>query len=588
MKFKLGEKIMKNLSVGIKIALSFGFVIILLLFIGLISHQNLSRLKSESDWVSHTYDVLHDIELVFGDLKDAETGQRGYLITGLEEYLQPYTNSRAKLEININNLRNLTIDNPAQQQRIERLEPLILEKLKELDETIILRKNDGFDAARDIVITDLGKKVMDDIRVILSEMNKEENDLLKERSTRSANATQTAKNGIVLIIIGAFLIVILLSIYLTRIIARPIGMISKIANRISLGDLSQEININQKDEIGKLAESFKSMQKSMQEKSAQAKAISEGNLKISISPLSDEDSMGTAFKIMVERLRSQINEITEGVNILTSSTSEIMASVTQMASSAAETATSVSETTTTVEEVKQTAEVSNHKAKEISESAIKTTEISKEGTKAINNTIEGMNKVKQQMESIANMVVGLSEQSQAVGEITATVNDLAEQSNLLAVNAAIESAKAGEQGKGFTVVAQEIKNLAERSKEATSQVGSILKDIQKSVSSAVMATEEGGKAVEEGLKLTTISGETINALSDSVDEAANVMIQIAASSQQQLEGMDQMVSAMENIKESSVQAAASTQQSADSVNELQKLGDKLKVLMDQYVGVNGS
>jgi len=582
MKFKLGEKIMKKISIGIKIALSFGIVIILLLLIGIISHQNLTRLKSEANMVSHTHDVLHNIEQVFGDLKDAETGQRGYLITGMEKYLQPYTNSLAKLEKDIKNLRDLTIDNPTQQQRIEKLEPLITEKLKELDETINLRKFDGFDAALDIVITDVGKNVMDDIRIVLTEMTKEENELLKARSEHSINTTQTAKNGIVLIIVVAFLIVILLSIYLTRIIARPIRMISKIANRISLGDLSQKINLNQKDEIGKLAESFKTMQKSMQEKAVQAKEISQGNLKININPLSDEDSMGTAFKIMVERLRSQINEITEGVNVLSSSTSEIMASVTQMASSAAETATSVSETTTTVEEVKQTAEVSNHKAKEISESAIKTTEISREGTRAINNTIEGMNKVKLQMESIANMVVSLSEQSQAVGEITATVNDLAEQSNLLAVNAAIESAKAGEQGKGFTVVAQEIKNLAERSKEATAQVGSILKDIQKSVSSAVMATEEGGKAVEEGLKLTSISGETIRTLSESVDEAANVMIQVAASSQQQLEGMDQMVSAMENIKEASIQSAASTQQSADSVNELKKLGDKLQELMNQY------
>ena len=586
MKFKLGEKIMKKISIGIKIALSFGIVIILLLLIGIISHQNLTRLKSEANMVSHTHDVLHNIEQVFGDLKDAETGQRGYLITGMEKYLQPYTNSLAKLEKDIKNLRDLTIDNPTQQQRIEKLEPLITEKLKELDETINLRKFDGFDAALDIVITDVGKNVMDDIRIVLTEMTKEENELLKARSEHSINTTQTAKNGIVLIIVVAFLIVILLSIYLTRIIARPIRMISKIANRISLGDLSQKINLNQKDEIGKLAESFKTMQKSMQEKAVQAKEISQGNLKININPLSDEDSMGTAFKIMVERLRSQINEITEGVNVLSSSTSEIMASVTQMASSAAETATSVSETTTTVEEVKQTAEVSNHKAKEISESAIRTADISKKGTKAIDNTIEGMNRVKKQMESIANMVVGLSEQSQAVGEITATVNDLAEQSNLLAVNAAIESAKAGEQGKGFTVVAQEIKNLAERSKEATAQVGGILKDIQKSVSSAVMATEEGGKSVEEGLKLTTISGETIKTLSESVDEAANVMIQIAASSQQQLEGMEQMVSAMENIKESSVQSAASTQQSADSVNELQILGDKLKELMNQYKGVN--
>ena len=352
------------------------------------------------------------------------------------------------------------------------------------------------------------------------------------------------------------------------------------AEEIAKGNLKIEVEqLSDKDTLGT---AFKTMLESLNEKAIQAKSIAEGNLNINVTPISDEDVMGIAFKIMVDRLRSQIYEITEGINILASSASEIMTSVSQMASSAVETASSVSETTITVEEVKQTAEISNHKAKEVSENAILTSEISKEGTMAINNTIEGMNRVKQQMESIAIMVVNLSEQSQTVGEITDTVNDIAEQSNLLAVNAAIESAKAGEHGKGFTVVAQEIKNLAVRSKEATTQVGSILKDIQKSVNSAVMATEEGGKAVDEGLKLTAISGETIKTLSESVDAAANVMIQIAASSQQQLEGMDQMVAAMENIKESSVQSAASTQQSAESVNELKKLGDKLKELMNQY------
>ncbi|MBE0647103.1 MAG: methyl-accepting chemotaxis protein, partial [Bacteroidales bacterium] len=95
----------------------------------------------------------------------------------------------------------------------------------------------------------------------------------------------------------------------------------------------------------------------------------------------------------------------------------------------------------------------------------------------IANTIEGMNKIRQQMTAIAGMVVRLSEQSQTIGEITATVNELAEQSNLLAVNAAIEAAKAGEHGKGFTVVAQEIKMLADRSKEATYQVRNILRDV---------------------------------------------------------------------------------------------------------------
>jgi len=389
-------------------------------------------------------------------------------------------------------------------------------------------------------------------------------------------------NSILWIGIIASLVVSILAFFIARYFAAPIIRLTSIAKAMALGKLDEAFVVTQEDEIGQLADSFKVMQRSMQQKATQAEEIAQGNLTIEINLLSDQDVMGKSFQSMVERLRNQLNEINEGINVLASSSSEIMASVTQMAASSAETATSVGETTTTVEEVKQTAEVSNQKARAVSENAVRTTEISSDGTKAIANTIEGMNKIRQQMSAIASMVVKLSEQSQTIGEITASVNELAEQSNLLAVNAAIEAAKAGEQGKGFTVVAQEIKMLADRSKEATAQVRVILRDVQKSISSAVMATEEGGKAVDEGLKLTSLTGDTIKTLSESVTEAAKAAIQIAASSQQQLEGMDQMVAAMENIKEASVQAAASTQQSVDSVNELQKVGQRLDDLMKQY------
>src|SRR4028119_1286641 len=107
-----------------------------------------------------------------------------------------------------------------------------------------------------------------------------------------------------------------------------------------------------------------------------------------------------------------------------------------------------------------------------------------------------MQRIREQMEAIGESMMRLSEQSQAIGAIIATVDDLAQQSNLLAVNAAIEAAKAGEQGKGFAVVAQEVKSLADQSKQATTQVRTILNDIQKATGAAVMATEQGSKAVE--------------------------------------------------------------------------------------------
>ena len=533
---------MNKFSIGARIAASFVLVLILLLVIGFLSISQMARINEDSDMVIQTQEVLKTISVELSNLQDAETGQRGFIITGNEDYLEPYNIALIAIPEQLMQLKKITGDNINQQLRIDRLEKLISRKLNILKESIELRRSKGFEAAFN-AMDKIGKNLMDEIRVVLKEMNLEESKLLGQWRAQNVLVAKNAKNIIISVTVLAFLIVIFLIIILTRMIAFPIQEIAKIADRISSGDLAYVININRKDEIGMLADSFKRMQ---------------------------------------ENLINQIREITESVSVLASSSSEIMASIAQLASSSSETATSIGETTTTVEEVKQTAIVSNHKAKSVSENAYKMADISKEGNKAIANTIEGMNKIRQQMNAIAVMVVRLSEQSQTIGEITATVNELAEQSNLLAVNAAIEAAKAGEQGKGFTVVAQEIKILATRSKEAAGQVRNILREITKSIGSAVMATEEGGKAVDEGLKLTTLSGETIRTLSESVAEAANAAFQITASSQQQLEGMDQVVVAMENIREASAQAVASTQQTFDSVNDLQRVGQKLDELMKQY------
>jgi methyl-accepting chemotaxis protein len=186
------------------------------------------------------------------------------------------------------------------------------------------------------------------------------------------------------------------------------------------------------------------------------------------------------------------------------------------------------------------------------------------------------------MESIAESIVRLSEQSQNIAEIMLSVNDLAEQSNLLAVNASIEAAKAGEQGKGFAVVAQEVRNLADQSKQATVQVRSILNDIQKATNAAVMVTEQGSKAVDAGVKQSVLAGESVQKLGESIAEAAQAATQIAASSQQQMVGMDQVVQAMENIKVASGQNVASTRQTESAAKNIEELGRKLSELAALY------
>jgi methyl-accepting chemotaxis protein len=289
-----------------------------------------------------------------------------------------------------------------------------------------------------------------------------------------------------------------------------------------------------------------------------------------------------------EHLQQLVDQTREVAGHLSGAATEILAAAGQLSTTATETATAMTETTTTVEEVRQTSQVASEKARQVAESAQKTAQISQTGKQSTEATLAGMNRIRQQMEAIADSMLRLSEQSQQIGQIVASVEDLAAQSNLLAVNAAIEAAKAGEQGKGFAVVAQEIRNLAEQSKQATRQVRAILTDIQKATSSAVMATEQGSKAVEAGVKQSAQAGDSIQALAGSVVESAEAATQIATTTRQQLAGMDQVASAMESIKQAGAQNVASAKQMETSARSLNDLGQKLRELTEKAKGDNST
>lgn len=360
-----------------------------------------------------------------------------------------------------------------------------------------------------------------------------------QSSSNLGRATNVMLLGLAIsLLLGGFI-----AVKLYRLITTPILKGVAFANELMKGDFSQRLDVVQNDEIGLLA-----------------KALNE----------------------VVENLQAQIAEIREAASVLASSASEISASVTQVTSGAQETATAVTQTTATIEEVKQSALLTSQKSTGVAENAQRGLQTAYAGKKATEIAVDGMARINEQMASIADTTMKLGEQSQAIGEITSTVDDIAEQSNLLAVNAAVEAAKAGEYGKGFAVVAQEIKTLAEQSKQATKQVRSILSDIQKATGAAVLATEQGSKAVEQGAKESMSANESIQTLSACFTETVQSAGQIAASMQELLTGMDQVALAMGCIRDASQQNVASMKQLESAAQTLKEIGAKFAALVERY------
>lgn len=574
---------MMKTTVGTKIGAGFALALVILIAIGTVCYQSTARLMETASLVAHTHQAKAALVALTHDLVDAETGQRGYFITGEDDYLEPYNAGIRSSDQNLKQLRSFMRDNPQQQRRLDRLEPLIRDRLLRLKEGIDSRRTGGFEAGRAWVLAGVGKEQMDEIREIASEMEAEENALL---AARSAAAEATAQNTRLVITLGtlaAFIVLALAAFFITRNIAGPLRVLSATAERIAIGDLSASITPSDRaDEVGRLTQVFAQMTRWLNGMAGVAGRIAAGDLRGKVEPQSDRDVLGQAFASMMDNLQRLTTDLNHGVSVLGASASEISTSTSQLAASASETATAVGETTTTVEEVRQTAEISSQKAKAVSDTAQRVAQISQAGRKATQDTVEGMTRIREQMTSIAESMVRLSEQSQAIGQIVATVEDLAAQSNLLAVNAAIEAAKAGEHGKGFTVVAQEVKSLAEQSKQATGQVRTILNEIQKATSAAVLATEQGSKAVEAGVEQSIQAGQSIQTLAGSISEAAQAAAQIAASSQQQLVGVDQVASAMESIKQASTQNVDSAKQLEAAARDLKQLGEKLKAQIERY------
>jgi methyl-accepting chemotaxis protein len=275
-----------------------------------------------------------------------------------------------------------------------------------------------------------------------------------------------------------------------------------------------------------------------------------------------------------------INKIQDTVSRLSTLITELNATMDQQAIGMSEQSTALNQTTTTTQELSATSHQTTEKAQFVVESTEKSMDVTSRGKSAVDSTIEEMNEIRKRVERIAEQILDLSEKTQQIGIITTAVNDIAEQTNMLALNAAIEASKAGEFGKGFGVVAFEVRKLAEKSKESSLRIRDLITQIQNATNSTVMATEEGSKRVDIGVEKIREAGRLMDESIQSLEENVGYSQQILVGSKQQTIGIEQITLAMANINEVVKQVATGTNQTQKAVDSILVLSKELHEIIN--------
>ncbi|MCR5660846.1 MAG: methyl-accepting chemotaxis protein [bacterium] len=394
-----------------------------------------------------------------------------------------------------------------------------------------------------------GSSTEKDIRELLSTVNNT-SAYLSTETERTSERSNMISTGVYVI----FLVMLLWILTMTRSITGRLQVLRNTSHEIAIGHLSARAEVLGNDEITELAEAFNLMTE-----------------RIETTIASERESRSKIEKIL--------NTLRTTSESLATSASDILAATTEQAAAMSEESAAVQETSVTVEELKQVTALSAQKAGNVAALAAQSEEVTLCGREAVERSVKGMLNVRDEVQSLALSMQKLSEQTQAVGEIISTVQDLAEQSNMLAVNAAIEAARAGEHGYGFSVVANEVRSLAEQSRQATVQIRSILGEIQKAVGTALNNTEAGTRSVEAGVELVNKAGDVIRSLTDTISHSSSAASQIRASTDQHAAGVEQIAQAITAIRDASVQALENTHQTERQAKALKELSFSLRAIL---------
>ena len=364
-----------------------------------------------------------------------------------------------------------------------------------------------------------------------------------DRETIEKKGEQLPREMLLLALLLVAVSVVVAALFV-RTIVRPLRELTDVAAHIiESGDLTRPIHVSSGDEVGRLARSFSQV---------------------------------------VEKLREVTINLQQAAEALKQSTEHLNASSSEQAQTVSRQAAALQQTQVTAQEIKQTSLLASQKAATVLSVAERADELARSGATAIEMTMAGLNDIRQQVGEIAQKIVELGERTQQIGGITQTVKDLADQSNMLALNAAIEAVRSGEHGKGFGVVAREIRALADQSIQATSRVRELLDDIGSSVAAAVRITERGAERMESGLTQVRTSGQNLKELSDIVQDNASAVRQIAAAVNQQNVGISQIVQAVNELSKMMDETVARIGSTGEAATTLQIISEQLSSAVKSY------
>jgi methyl-accepting chemotaxis protein len=300
------------------------------------------------------------------------------------------------------------------------------------------------------------------------------------------------------------------------------------------------------------------------------KAACEGEIGRKVE-IRTEDEIGTlavSYNQLLDLIVYLIRQTHESSRRLAESSSEILAATEQQASGSAEQAASIAETTATMEELASTYRQIAENADQVVTMAEASLGSAESGQQAVLNTLTSMEDIKTRTQTSANKILALGERSQQISQVLAIINSIADQTKILALNAAIEAARAGEAGKGFSVVAIEIRKLAESVVDSTREISSIMTEIQSSANDLVLSTEQELRQVQSGVDLAHTTGGSLDRILDLVEQTTIAAKEISAATQQQKSATDQVVRAMREVAAVAQQTAAGSRQVASSAETL--------------------